>query len=132
MANSGSGLLAHQGKKSDRLLEPANMRCFGCGAHRDEAIASTQGKGAGKGQSSTGSGAAAGTARREHDAHSSTGSDSAAGTARSEDDARIAELKEDIRTCREEGRALRKELTELRREFMSVQATVEDWGRWYK
>ena len=60
-----------------------------------------------------------------------TGSESAAGTARSEDDARLAELKEDIRTCREEVRALRKELTELRREFMSVQATVEDWGRWY-
>ena len=99
------------GQKSDRLLEPANMRCFGCGAHRDEAIASTQGKGAGKGQSSTGSGAAAGTARRE-------------------DDARIAELREVIRTFTEEVGALRRDLTHLRSDFLNLQARVQGWERW--
>ena len=120
----------HTRAKSDRLLEPANMRCVGCGAHRDEAIASTQRKGAGKGQSSTGSGAAAGTARREDDAQSSTGSDSAAGTARREDDARIAELREVIRTFTEEVGALRRDLTHLRSEFLNLQARVEGWARW--
>ena len=116
--------------RSERHKDLATMRCSECAAVRDAAIQSTQGKGAGKGQSSTGSGAAAGTARREEDAQSSTGSDSAAGTARREDDARIAELKEVIRTYREEVGALRKDLTELRREFMSFQARVEGWGRW--
>ena len=106
------------------------MRCFQCAPHRDQTNASTQGKGAGKGQSSTGSGAAAGTARREDDAQSSTGSDSAAGTARREDDARIAELREVIRTFTEEVGALRRDLTHLRNEFLNLHARVESWGRW--
>ena len=96
-------------KERYKLLE--DMRCCDCAVIRDAENARTQAKGAGKGQSST-------------------GSDSAAGTARSEDDARIAELKEVIRTYREEVGALRKDLTELRREFMNVQARVEGWGRW--
>ena len=99
--------------EKEKWRRPEDMRCCERAVIRDaEEKARKQAKGAGKGQSST-------------------GSDSAASTAKSEDDARIAELKEDIRTCREEVRAMRKELTELSREFMSVQATVEDWGRWY-
>ena len=78
------------------------MRCVECEAYFE---------GAGKGQSST-------------------GSDSAAGTARSEDDARSAELKEVIRTYREEVGVLRRDLTQLRTEFMNFQARVEGWGRW--
>ena len=104
------GLLAGQGKKEKyKLLE--DMRCCECAVIRDAEIARTQAKGAGKGQSST-------------------GSDSAAGTARSEDDARIADMKEVIRTYREEVGALRKDLTELIREYLNVQARVEGWGRW--
>ena len=60
-----------------------------------------------------------------------TGSESAAGTARSEDDARIADLNIHMRVCSEEVRAMREQLTELSRAFMSVQARVEDWGRWF-
>ena len=117
--------------RSERHKDLATMRCSECAAVRDAAIQSTQGKGAGKGQSSTGSGAAAGTARREDDAQSSTGSDSAAGTARREDDARIVQLNIDMRTCRDEVRRNRLEITALSDEVMRLQAMMEDWARWY-
>ena len=62
---------------------------------------------------------------------SSTGSGAAAGTARREDDARIVQLNIDMRTCRDEARGYRLELTELSREVMRLQAMMEDWARWY-
>ena len=47
--------------KYERHKDLATMRCFACAPHRDEAIARTQGKSAGKGSRGTGSGAVAGS-----------------------------------------------------------------------
>ena len=67
---------------------------------RSKKNASTQGKGAGKGNSSTGSGAAAGNARGE-------------------DDASIGELREVLRVLTEEIGVLGRDLRNLRRDFLN-------------
>ena len=90
-------------RRLDQRLELHNMRCFDCGLYRDQKNASTQGKGAGKGKSSTGSDAAAGTASRE-------------------DHARIAELREFA--------ALRRDLNQLRSDFLNLQERVGRLEGW--
>ena len=88
--------------KSTRHRKPEDMRCVECEAYFE---------GAGKGQSST-------------------GSDSAAGTARREDDARIVQLNINMSTCLEEVRRNQLEITELRGEVRRLQAMMENWARW--
>ena len=91
------------------------MRCYRCAPHR------------------TARAHEAGTARPQapqDDAMSSTGSGAAAGTARRDDDARIAELTEVLSAFTEQIAALRRDLSQLRSEFLNLQAKVNRWDEW--
>ena len=91
------------------------MRCYRCAPIRD-ALAQQ-----------------AGTARRQapgDDAQSNTRSGAAAGTARRDDDARIAELTEVLSAFTEQIAALRRDLSQLRSEFLNLQAKVNRWDEW--
>ena len=96
---------------ADKRLALDNKRCYSCAPYRDEANASTQGKGAGKGNSSTGSGAAARDTRGE-------------------DDASIGELREVLRVLTEEIGVLGTDLRNLRRDFLNLKARVGSWERY--
>ena len=82
------------------------MRCHQCEAIRDQAMTSTEGKGAGKGQSST--------------------------DARREEDARIVQLNIEISTLLDEVQRHQLAITELQGEVRRLHAILEKWDRWYE
>ena len=97
--------------RKDRYKLLEDMRCCDCAVIRDAEKARTQAKGAGKGQSST-------------------GSDSAAGTARREDEARFVQLNIEISNLIDRIQRQQLAIEDLQDQVRRLHAILEKWNQW--